>query len=43
MWICSDAERSALHRVWAIAEGEYGLFPSVQRAGELSITNTEEI
>ena len=23
-WICSDSERSTPHRVWAIAEGEYG-------------------
>ena len=21
-WICSDSERSTLHRVWAIANGE---------------------
>ena len=21
-WVCSDSERSTLHRVWAIAEGE---------------------
>ena len=23
-WICSDSERSTLHRVWAIAEGKCG-------------------
>ena len=23
-WICSDSERSTLHRVWGLAEGEWG-------------------